>query len=598
MNSIPIHLRDRLIDDLQTIAGRTEEIFLVLAQSLPSLVSEMNRSLERSRAVLSDVQQPGDVTADSGSDISEVVSQLRSEMQRGNSSFMQMATRDSELFTHLQHGIEQLETIAENIHNIREDSEEMELVSLNAMTVALKAGTAGRAFSYITEELKRLANRTIALSEEISYQGSELMENFRTLERQLDDAQSFHDNLVKDLQTRISSSLGALDETVHETVAGLRELRDGSTEVREPINGMMEAIQLQDLIRQSIDHIILSLKAIRPEGELTSQRALLDELAFIVKIPQLASRLIDDVAGQIDHSVTTFSRLTSRAEERVQSLKEAEGALISGTSANSPEGTDTTIHGRFASARDMLQQLLDDLQRSVEKKTTLVSRSNSMTSLVETLEIQFRAFTTLVRRFHSIDIAARIEVAKQEALRRMGTSTDHMTRLTHTIEGHITDALETTQEFIRSISQAIEHYQSHFEVESRFVRDFGASIREQYTALTESHRVLTDVIGEFSLFTDSFLTVFNTSKENGLKLADLSREIRNLKGDLLGMEREIEGRYRNELETQERDSWSIENDRLKEIIQRFTILTQKQQAGELIGMDVEGGVEAGDVTLF
>jgi hypothetical protein len=598
MSSIPITHRDQLITSLQSIESRTAEIFMVLAESLPALVGEMKSSLQRSQSALSCMTASSRDGCDSNREISEVVATLREEMERGNNSLLDMAERDSELFSRLQHGISQLESISQSIDRIRMDSEDMELVSLNAMTVALKAGSAGRAFSYITEELKRLANRTITLSEEISFQGGELISSFQALEQQLNDARSYHEELVNGLGKRISAGLNELEEAVHGTISGLHQLRDESAEVREPVNGMMEAIQLQDIIRQSIDHIILALKAIRPESELTTDEALLDELSFMRQIPDLASRLIDDVAGQIDNSVATFMTLTEQAEGRVRHLEEAEQALLVRETEGDTSGEASGLDARFSRAVSMLQQLMDDLQRNVEKKTTLVSRSGSLTKDVEVLEQQFEIFTTLVRRFHSIDVAARIEVAKQDVLRQMGTSTEQMTALTRTIESHVQESLESTQEFIKSTSNAIESHRLHFDAEVRFVRDFGRSIRQQYEALDNSRKDLTRTVGDFSLFTDKFLDVFGTSKENGRRLSDLSVQIKELKGELNNMEEVINDRYQRELQNQGLDSWSIENDRLKEIIERFTIFTHKQQAGELIGLDVEDGVGAGDVTLF
>ncbi len=598
MSSIPITLRDQLITDLQSIESRTEDIFMVLAESLPALVAEMKSSLQRSQSTLSCMTSSFRDGCESTMEISEVVAILREEMERGSSNLHEMADRDSDLFARLQHGVSQLESISQSIDRIRMDSEDMELVSLNAMTVALKAGSAGRAFSYITEELKRLANRTIALSEEISFQGGELISSFQALEKQLNDARSFHEELVHGLGNRISAGLNELEEAVHGTISGLQQLRNESAEVQEPVNGMMEAIQLQDIIRQSIDHIILALQAIRPGSELTTDEALLDELSFIRQIPSLASRLIDDVANQIDNSVATFMTLTEQAEKRVQHLEEAERSLLSRESEEGGTTGSANLNNRFSHAITMLQQLLDDLHRNIEKKTTLVTRSGSLTKDVEVLELQFETFTTLVRRFHSIDVAARIEVAKQEMLQQMGSSTEEMTSLTKTIERHVQESLEATQEFIKSTSNAIERHRDHFNTEVRFVRSFSRSIQEQYQSLDDSRKDLIGVVGDFSLFTDKFLSVFDTSKENGQQLSNLSVRIKELKSELGHMEQVINKQYQQELRNQNLESWSIENDRLKEIIERFTIFTHKQQAGELIGVDVEDGIGSGDITLF
>jgi len=530
---------------------------------------------------------------DGGVEISSLVSTIRIEMEQSATTFQEMSRRDDELFTRLQNGISQLETISESIGDIRRDSEDMELVSLNAMTVALKAGNAGRAFSYITEELKRLANRTIGLSEAISKRGGELIDNFRHLEQSLDDARTFQGDLVAGVQNRIATGLNELETAVQATVTNLTELREESTELQRPVNGMMEAIQLQDLIRQSIDHIILALEAIKPESDLVTDTALLDELAFTRQIPGLASRLIDDVAQQIDSSVQTFLSLTTEAERKLSELQTAQQSFIAGDAGN-----NTSLDARFRHASEMLQTLLDDLEHNIKKKESLVTRSGAITKEVEELESQFQTFTTLVNRFHSIDIASRIEVAKQEVLRQMGTSAEQMTALTRTIESDVNRSLEATQEFIKSTSVIIERHHAHFEQENRFVHDFSSSIRNRYQALADSREAVVAVVGEFSLFTDGFVNVFATSTENGRRLSALSDRIRGLKSDLDRMQNAIDQRYDDELSAQGIETWTIENNRLKEIIERFTIFTHKQQAGDLVGLNVEEGVEAGDITLF
>ena len=472
MNSIPISLRDQLIENLKTIETQTQDIFMVLAESLPQLVAEMKASLAQSQGAITCMDSTSRNGCDGGIEISSLVATIRAEMEQSAATFQTMSHRDDELFTRLQNGISQLETISDSITDIRQDSEDMELVSLNAMTVALKAGNAGRAFSYITEELKRLANRTIGLSEEISKRGGELIENFRHLEQALDDARTFQSDLVAGVQNRIASGLDELDTAVQTTVSELTKLREESTELQRPVNGMMEAIQLQDLIRQSIDHIILALEAIKPESDLVTDSALLDELSFTRQIPGLASRLIDDVAEQIDGSVETFLSLTREAEQKLSELQAAQQSFV-GDSApvsdpRSPDaGDDTSLDGRFRHASQMLQTLLDDLEHNIKKKESLVSRSGAITKEVEELESQFKTFTTLVNRFHSIDVASRIEVAKQEVLRQMGTSAEQMTTLTRTIESDVNRSLEATQEFIKSTSVIIERHHAHFQEENQ-----------------------------------------------------------------------------------------------------------------------------------
>ena len=603
MSSIPLSLRDELIAALRDTAQQTEDTFLVLAESLPKLVSEMNRSIARSESAI-ECMDSGSNRCSDGLQITSLLDETRQEMETRSNQFHAMSESDRELFTQLQTGIEQLHTISASIDRIRMDSEDMELVSLNAMTVALKAGNAGRAFSYITEELKRLANRTITLAESISTRGHDLLHAFQELEQSLNDAREFQGALIESFQTRIFSSFDDFRGAVQATVDGLRTLHDESRALRDPVNGMMEAIQLQDLIRQSIDHIVLALEAIKPEESLTDADDLLDELAFLRQIPGLAVSLIEDVASQIDDSVATFMQLIEQAEGKRERLERDRRTFVEGQHSHRADGSDAdadqpqSLDERFVQATALLQDLLADLDRNVQKKGVLVDRSTTITTDVEALEDQFRSFNTLVTRFHSIDIASRIEVAKQEVLRSMGTTSNEMNALTKQIERDVEESLEATQVFIKTTSSVIGEHQQHFHAQQRFVEQFSESIRARYRDLESSRDDVMQVVRDFSLFTDGFHRVFNESKANGARLSELSQALRNLKGQLHTMQEAIEDRYRTELAQQGLDDWMIGNDRLQEIIQRFTIFAHKQRASELAGFDVEAGVGAGEVTLF
>lgn len=590
MASIPLSHRDELIASLHETARQTEDIFMVLAGSLPSLVSEMNRSLERSEHALECVG--GLAGCADGAEISDLLQQTRSAMTAGINRFREMHDEDGKLFAELQSGVEQLHGISASIDKIKLDSEDMELVSLNAMTVALKAGNAGRAFSYITEELKRLANRTITLAESISERGTHLLEAFHELEGVLNDAREFETHLISSFEDRIFASFDDFQSTVEATVDGLRTLHHESRDLKDPVNGMMEAIQLQDLIRQSIDHIVLALEAIRPENELDDAEDLLDELAFIRQIPDLAVSLIEDVAGQIDRSVETFFHLIDQAETRRSELETSRSSFID----SSMTGGD--LDQRFSKASELIRELLGDLQRSMQKKQTLVSRSSGIIGDVSGLDDQFRQFSTYVNRFKSIDIASRIEVAKQEVLRTMGSSSNEMNSLTRKIEHDVSSSLEATEEFIKTTSKVISDHQRDFHEQHAYAEQFGTTIRQHYSELESSRDQVVNVVQDFALFTDGFHRVFDETKANGGRLSRLSSSLRELTGTLQKLREAIEERYQRELSERGLESWTIGNDRLQEIIQRFTIFDHKQRAGSIAGFDVDEGVESGEVTLF
>ncbi|MFW5826926.1 MAG: hypothetical protein ACOCU4_02480, partial [Alkalispirochaeta sp.] len=298
---------------------------------------------------------------------------------------------------------------------------------------------------------------------------------------------------------------------------------------------------------------------------------------------------------QIDNSVQTFSQLIQDAESKRSRLEEDRERFVQSQTSTGGQ----SLNERFDEAATLLQELLSDLDRNVQKKELLVSRSTQITKDVEHLEDQFRSFDTLVTRFHSIDIASRIEVAKQDVLQSMGNTSDQMNKLTKQIERDVENSLATTQDFIKTTSSVIATHQKKFHEQRLFVENFTESIRRRYHALQESRSEITESVQGFSLFTEGFHRVFEESKESGEQLSTLSRALRGLESQLHTMRDAIDSQYHEKLRYRGLESWTIENDRLQEIIQRFTIFAHKQQASELAGLDeVNDSAEAGEVTLF
>jgi methyl-accepting chemotaxis protein len=165
------------------------------------------------------------------------------------------AETENRFFDGVEAGIGSLSKLDQIIDRVREDSEEMEIVSLNAMTVALKSGSAGRAFSVITDELKRLSGKTIQHANDLSSAGTELLDGLDSLRRTLGNLARKQEHFFGTVKETLDGGFKRLDAEVDETAATLRALASQASGVREPVSEIMQGVQLQDIIRQSLDHV-------------------------------------------------------------------------------------------------------------------------------------------------------------------------------------------------------------------------------------------------------------------------------------------------------------------------------------------------------
>jgi methyl-accepting chemotaxis protein len=217
---------------------------------------------------------------------------------------------------------------------------------------------------------------------------------------------------------------------------------------------------------------------------------------------------------------------------------------------------------------------------------------------VHYLEDNFKSFANLINRFHSIDVASRIEVAKQDVLRQMSDTVEEMTELTAGIDNDVNTSLDATKEFIKTTNSTIGEFRSIYAEEEVFVKEFTKSIKSAYDSLFDAKNELTNSISNFSLFTNQFFDLFQSTAEELENLKILIDDIDSIIEKLSEIKKQTADKMEPLLASRGLSEWHIENEKLKSIINRFTIFTHKKTAGDIGGFEVEEGTESGEITFF
>lgn len=590
-------LRDILIDQLTELIQHTEEIYLRLAQHYPTLLREMEKSLAQSDETVAALRGSGNDSVPQDVQISTIVGHTRDVIQRATTSFQAMHARDDELFGALDRGIERLSSLEEVISRIREDSIEMELISLNAMTVALKAGSAGRAFSYITDELKRLAATTISFTDELTKQGNQLLQTFHEFRSAVTRIREFQENLFNQFQTRLLESFEAIRTGMNTILDTLGSITAKARDVKQPLLRIMEEIQLQDIIKQSVEHVIISLNEMRDLPDSVSTEERLDEMQFLATLPDLCSSVLTFVSEKISESESVFQSNAESSKKIITAVETERSEFVDTALAGG--GRSGSLSSLFDQSIETLSELIGDLERSIELKEHVTSSGNRLMQEVANMEQGFQNFGTVVKRFRNINVASRIEAAKQSQLFGITGTVSEMTQLTRRIETDVNDALTATEQFIVSTQSTIKEYTHVFVEEETFVDQFGTDIRSSYEELYAAQNSLAKLISGFAVYTTQFFALFDETQTDLEALSDLNQDIDGVKEQLGRIKSMAQDQMNALLRTVEGDSWTIHNEKLKSIISRFTIFTHKKTAGELGGFEVEDATAAsGEVTFF
>jgi len=107
------------------------------------------------------------------------------------------------------------------------------------------------------------------------------------------------------------------------------------------------------------------------------------------------------------------------------------------------------------------------------------------------------------------------------------------------------------------------------------------------------------VLSEFDFFSPKFCELFDASEQDLDQLKEIADDLKKIREDLKYKEELIRPAIAARIQGESITDWTIADDDMNRIIDRFTIFSHKKTAGEASGLKVEdAALEEGEVTLF
>lgn len=565
-----------LVERIDAIERETESIYLRLGKVFLTVKSAVDESAKQAEAAIASVLGQHRVG------FSAEAAKRRSEefIEEATQFFERAARVEGGFLSGVDDGIGSLSQLEDIIARIRADSEEMEIVSINAMTVALKSGTAGRAFSVITDELKRLSGRTIRHADDLSAAGSALLERLAALKETLGVLSAAQESFFETAKAALESGFGAMDREVDTAAHDLSVLADRASSVRSPISSIMQEVQLQDIIRQSLDHVRLSLKAAEPDSSSSAQELIGpdEESAFLIAITRLSASLLDDVAGQVRSSLARFSAAISGVDAVMDEVEASRQGLIA-------KRGEATTSSNFDSRTEAY----------IRAKEQAITEASAISEGVSRLDERFKEMNAILTRFKSIVTASRIETARNKALSIVSNTVGGMMDLTERLTEDVSAAGAVTRSFAKALSTGMADYLAGAEESLVVLRTETSSLRAEYYRILDSRSRLWQTEADFRPFSESFSKAMAEASDSTARVGTLAGELEQMRDALRS--------YADASlpEGGEPPASEIHSARLKAIVDRFTIFAHKQTAARVASVGAEAedtSADSGDVTLF
>jgi hypothetical protein len=576
---------NQIQENMRRDSADTEEIYTRLGSCFPSLLAITDSKGDSSLAALGNLLTR--------------LSEGFSGYQQDEGNFLETFNqKNATLFEELNRKMSALDTINERVSEIRTDSEELEIISLNAMVISIKSGEKGRAFSCITENLKRLSARMISLSNELILDENKLMAKNDDLDKSFSEVLAAQKNAL--------SSTGGESGTdvlpiLGEASRSLSSMTEKALSIGGPIREAMSGIQMQDIIRQSIDQIHLALPEIRQVGTLLNDEEKLDQLTLNTELLDICIKITSDVQGNLESSIAAFTGHWNTVHEILDEVEHLRLAFISGyldprkSGGNSLPAILDRMNTGFA-------DYISHINLYQRGQNTMVRDSTMIVNEVKHLRVLFDTIRPIIARLQHVRITQQIEVAKNPAIAAVKDTVDYMSELIMKADHRVQDTRKELEAFITDIEELTTSFSAGSEVDHRELERIKLEKTAFFNRMRQFQDELLSTVQHLRVYPDSFQSlcseidglfsklksVYSSIQDASRGLDDLQRYYRSLREDTL-------------LATGNAD-WKIRNDLYRELVERFTITSHKQVVSKIGGIDVETGglesIESGDVTLF
>lgn len=587
-------LASNITENIRHVVTNSEQIFLSLGERAPIFVKEMENSLTTVRHSLESICN--------GESFEEAIQSLFNKVKNVYTSagedLKKINAKSTALYQQLQMAVNQLTNLEKKIENIKYDADEMELVSINALTGAIKSGVAGKGFAVITDELRRITEQTLETTRHIMQESATILQYLSVYNQKLQTMDRLQVELFSGLDQKIEGLFLSLQEPILGISSKMKTLIEEAEKIRGPVLATMETVQEQDILRQSLEHVLLLMQEYLQIAQ-TNEFEERDLHVFQQKCLSIASSIVEDVERRISRCVEMFRKSREAIERILQIGEKIRSEIVRQDLSHGEEGE---IVKTLKEIYILIDKLGTQLEQFIHERQQLVSMGGQIIFRLSTLLTYFKKQDRLVQRLKTVDMAARIEIAKYPSLRSIKNTIVSMSELIEIISRDLSEAHGSIDSFTQTTNQEITSFFQNFEEESKLLWSARTQLENLYHELECFSDNLMEGVRHFSLFSPEFLAITQNQKRDLEDLSLLEKNVQDLK---LSFASVIEESQHSLLTTESEEMQELHSQRLREIIERFTIFAYKQVAHELAGTEASllneedtVSVEEGSITFF
>lgn len=567
-----------LSSQIQSQSRTIEEVFLDFSTEFPQLLgSGKSSSLDDLLETLQTLENENNLSS-------------RTE----TSHFHDYEEKYSDLFKSLNEKIQNLSQINSDISHIKNDSEEMELIALNAMVVSIKSGDKGRAFSKITENLQQLSTSMIGLSARLSSEEGILINNVNNLKELFQEITSCQ-RKISEIST---AEMNRISSCITRSSTPLQEMKRLSQSVYPQIQAAMEGLQLQDIIKQAFDHVVMCFDQFMDDEAIASNEEKLDTIAFNISLAEIAQDVLSDIGGHLQRASEIFSQKWELVESILNQTEERRADYVHNFSHTATSSGGLSIVAQLESATEGFQELLKHFAQfqGIQKKVVTVCRN-----IIDRAHGMYDVFANLrpvISRLQHVRILQQIEVSKNDAVMAVKDLVTDMDNLIMDSSNALDTMQITIETFIAEISDMISIFTSTMAEDNTKMTEVRTEKVAFFNMLQTIQERIYSLMQHFTVYPPEFKQQCDHVNEMLGKLQSIQTDFGRMNDQLAGEVRRLSDKKLQFMHAMHLHNYEIKDDKFRDLIKKFTITAHKEAAGKIAGFEVEAGSAPGDITFF
>ena len=616
------------VKDIQNFLTEFGRVYSFIGEKFPLIEQEMKNENEKSISLLSYFTEK-DTKKNFSSDFQENQEDFFKSFDRMQS----LINQDDVLSNSIIEDVNIISNVMDSIEEIRKLADQIKVYSLNAIIIASKYGSGGKAFGEISKNIIKMSETSNEQADQMNRIGQELFVQFDRFKDEIlktNEMQRRSFNIMREQLDKEHNNMVNSFATFSNMISDIISRVDNSYDY---IFEVMMILPQEDIIRQQTEHIIESIKhiveenrkfiddygkevvAINNAAELENNESLEHKLLDLLTFDDVVLSLIIENFKSIHKEILDNN---ARINDSLKGLKESLLDISSdrntiveymiGAQSGKSEFPFSVSDSIFNEYLGFIKLYLDNFKLFLSNKHRISDNNAGIIDSIEELENMFLETKNIAKAFNSINFLAKIELEKNSDI--FSDSQTFSMVSVESIATNITDTVDVCLEKFENIKTTIFSAINKFKfninqqsIENSFIESMMDNI---YKRLEESKTIIEDNIKGLDTHAKELFNLIEKTLIDLSSLTTLLTKINEIM-EVFNRMRDIIRNKKNEYyKTLNIENWKIESDKYMEIVNYYTIKKERTIANSIlygeealnVDINIEEGSDSGDFTLF